>query len=127
MSTKRKLTTCEQRAKVYCENLRQFQGGQIHIEWKKSRTWGNNPVIENHYGEKCCNVSGCGYCKESTALADVLQFLGETDEERNAIARTGGAGVSSVEHELNKIGWSLKSIARPKTADVYQLSRIIAE
>lgn len=127
MATKRKLTTCEQRSKAYCEHLQQCRGGQIHIEWRKSRTWGNNPVIENHCGEKCCSVSGCGYCKESTALADVLQFLGETEEERSSIARTGGAGVSSVETALNKIGWSLKAIARPKTADVYQLSRIVSE
>lgn len=127
MITKRKLTTVEKRAESYCIHLKQWGSGQVHIEWKKSRTWGNNPVIENHNGEKCCNVSGCGYCKESTALADVLQFLGETEEEHNSIARTGGAGVSSVVEALKAIGWKLEAIARPKTADVYQLSRIVSE
>ena len=127
MTTKRKPTTFEKRAQSYCIHLKQFRGGQVHIDWRKSRTWGNNPVIENHYGEKCCNVSGCGYCKESTALADVLQFLGETEEQQNSIARTGGAGVSSVVDALKAIGWKLEAIARPKTADVYQLSRIISE
>jgi len=124
MITKRKLTTCEQRAKAYCEDIRKHGSTQLVIEWKKSRTWGNNPIIENHYGEKCCNVSGCGYCKESTALADVLQFLGETDEQQNSIARTGGAGVSSVVDALKAIGWKLEAIARPKTADVYRIERI---
>jgi hypothetical protein len=124
MSTKIKLTTVEQRAKAYCETIRRTGAGQITIEWRKSRTWGSNPIVENYAGEKCCSVSGTGYCKESTALADVLQFLGSTDEHRNNVARTGGAGVSSVVAALQAIGWKLEAIAKTKTADVYQVTRI---
>ena len=124
MNTKRKLTIVEQRAKAYCETIRNNGAGQITIEWRKSRTWGSNPVIENYAGEKCCNVSGCGYCKQSTALADVLQYLGETDGQQNSIARTGGAGVSSVVDALKAIGWKLQAIARTKTSDVYHVENI---
>jgi hypothetical protein len=124
MSTKTKLTIVEQRAKAYCETIRNNGAGQITIEWRKSRTWGSNPVIEDYAGKKCCNVSGTGYCKESTALADVLRFLGETDEQRNNVARTGGAGVSSVVAALQAIGWKIEAIAKTKTADVYQVTRI---
>jgi hypothetical protein len=124
MSTKTNLTIVEQRAKAYCETIRNNGAGQITIDWRKSRTWGSNPVIENYAGEKCCNVSGTGYCKESTALADVLQFFGETNEQRNNVARTGGAGVSSVVAALQTIGWRLEKTASTKTADVYQVTRI---
>ena len=118
-----KLTTCETRAKSYCESIGQYGNAQLVVEWRKSKMWGQNPVIENHLGEKCCSVSGCGYCKESTALADVLQFLADTEEQRSAIARTGGAGVSSVTAALASIGWKLERIAGTKSADVYRIER----
>lgn len=57
----------------------------ITIEWKKSRTWGNNPHAEakaifhdpnaGNYGFKCVGnytCSGCGYDKESTVIADIF-------------------------------------------------------
>jgi len=124
MSTKAKLTTVEQRAKAYCETIRNNGAGPITIEWRKSRIWGSNPVIENYAGEKCCNVSGTGYCKESTALADVLRFLEPSADQRNSVWQTGGAGVSSVTAALQAIGWKLEAIAKTKTADVYRVSRI---
>jgi len=55
----------------------------ITIEWKKSRQWGANP----HAYAKVCyadgtqaatktfKASGCGYCKESTVIADVFNDL----------------------------------------------------
>ena len=125
MNTERKLTIVEARAKRHCERLKESNGGTIVVDWRKSRTWGSNPVIENYEGEKLCSVSGCGYCKHSTALADVLQFLGETEEQRNAIARTGGAGVASVADALKVIGWRMEFKAGTKTSDVHELSRIV--
>jgi hypothetical protein len=124
MSTKAKLTIVEQRAQAYCETIRSTGTGQITIEWRKSKTWGSNPVIENFAGEKCCNVSGTGYCKESTALANVLRFLDLSADQRNSIWQTGGAGVSSVIAALQAIGWKLEAIAKTKTADVYKIERI---
>jgi hypothetical protein len=124
MSTKTKLTIVEQRAKAYCETIRNTGTGQITIEWRKSRTWGSNPVIENYAGEKCCSVSGTGYCKESTALADVLRFLELSADDRNSVWQAGGAGVSSVVNALQAIGWKLEAVAKTKTADAYRVSRI---
>lgn len=124
MTTKtRKLTTVERRAANYCGDLNQYNGGRIVIEWKKSATWGSNPVIESYHG-KCTNVSGCGYCKESTALADVLCFLFPVDSDAyNDVRRTGGAGVSSVVTALAKHGWTLEKLCGTKTSDVYDLKR----
>jgi hypothetical protein len=121
---KRKLTTVEQRAKRHCERLRDSNGGTIVVEWKKSRTWGSNPTIQNFAGEKICSVSGCGYCKHSTALADAMQFLGETEEQQNAIARTGGAGVSSVSEALRLCGWKLEYKGGSPTTDIHELTKI---
>lgn len=47
---------------------------KINIDWKKSRTWGANPHVETrtncgmYYG----SASGCGYDKESSAIAGAL-------------------------------------------------------
>ena len=120
----KKMTTVEQRAKSHCERLKAHNGGTIVIEWRKSAVWGSNPVIKNGSGEKICSVSGCGYCKHSTALANALQFMGETEEQRNAIARTGGAGVSSVVSALKECGWNLEAKSGSKTIDLHELTRM---
>lgn len=119
----RKLTTTERRAKDYCDDLRRYDGSTILVEWKRSAMYGMNPVIESAHG-KCTNVSGCGYCKLSTALAECLRFLGETPEQVMAIWRTAGAGVSSVESALAAIGWKLEGIASSRTSDHYRLTRM---
>lgn len=119
-----KLSTVEKRAKAYCSQLKEHDGGRIVIEWKKSRTWGSNPRIENWSGENCISVSGCGYCKESTALADFLAFLFEKGTpEHDSIRRTGGAGVSSVVDAMKKNGWTLEKVAGTQSADVYDLKK----
>jgi hypothetical protein len=53
---------------------------KITIEWKKSRTWGNNPAcvaevtyLDGGFEESpTYRCSGCGYDKESTVIADVF-------------------------------------------------------
>jgi hypothetical protein len=52
----------------------------INIEWKHSRTWGNNPHTSGlvRFKDGTCydvpnfTASGCGYDKESTVIADVF-------------------------------------------------------
>lgn len=121
---KTKLTAVEKRAKAFCEALKAQDGGSIMVEWRKSAMYGYNPVICNYADEKVTNVSGCGYCKHSTALADCLQFLGETEEDRNAIARTGGAGVQVTIRALEAIGWHLVLTHSGKSFDCYTLSNL---
>jgi hypothetical protein len=77
-----------------------------------------------HYGEKCTNVSGCGYCKHSTALADALRWLGDTEDQQHAIRRKGGCGVSSVKDALKECGWKLENVTGGKKYDIYHISRI---
>lgn len=127
MKTKQeKLTTCERRAKAFCENLQQWDGGTVTVEWKKSAMYGYNPSIM-YCGGKCCNVSGCGYDKLSTALAETLRFMGNTPEEVSAIWQMYGAGNASVARELALAGWTLTQTASGKMFDVFNLSRITVE
>ena len=123
---KTKLTTTERRAVALCQSIRQAcqNGGSypLTVEWVKSATWGSNPRIM-HRGEKSTNVSGCGYCKHSTALADALCHLGETEEARHAIARTGGAGVSTVQARLKEYGWILEYVTAGKAFDCYTIRK----
>lgn len=62
---------------------------KISVEWKKSRMWGSNPAAECWVTFKDANgdintkyfssgsISGCGYDKLSTAIADVLNQSNE--------------------------------------------------
>lgn len=46
----------------------------ISVDWVRSRTWGNNPHAEarTNAGTFSGTASGCGYDKESTAIAEAL-------------------------------------------------------
>jgi hypothetical protein len=68
--------------KIESFNLEDFKDMSIHIDWKKSATWGANPRgkltvfhIKGYsleFYENTYKISGCGYCKESTSTADLL-------------------------------------------------------
>ncbi len=118
---KTKQTKTEKRAVEFCEQIIRNKGGSVAVEWTRSRTWGSNPAIR-HFGDKCCQVSGCGYDKLSTALADVLRFLFPIDtKEHAAIWQTGGCGESSTVETLNQFGWQLEKVSSGKTFDAYTI------
>lgn len=99
---KTKLTRMEARAKAWCDRVKESPIGEpstFAVEWRKSRTWGRIAVIETNDG-KAAEASGCGYNKESAALAQFLEYLGETEDERHAIAHNAGAGFASVARAL---------------------------
>lgn len=118
-----KLTTVERRAKDYCDDIRRFSGATINVEWISSKIWGSNPRIMGYNG-KCTNISGCGYDKLSACLASFLCFLFPMDsDEHHDIARTGGAGVSSVQEAMARNGWDLECVASGKTFDVFKVTK----
>lgn len=119
---KTKLTTCERRAESFCRSIIHNGGGTVQIEWKRSRMWGSNPVISYH-GGKCCNVSGCGYDKQSTALADVLRFIFPIDSAPYMDLWTkGGVGESAVMDTMAKHGWKMRKVASSSSFDAYELT-----
>ena len=119
----RKHNKTERAAIAVCERIRANGTGAICIVWVRSRTWGSNPNVQ-HYGTTIGRASGCGYNKESAALADALRFLGTTEEEQRAIWTTSGAGVSSLQCELEKQGWTLTRTYSGQNEDGYTIERI---
>ena len=51
----------------------------ITVEWKRNRTWGNNPTAETFISGlgrlSSGSIGGCGYDKQSTAVAEVLNQI----------------------------------------------------
>ena len=44
----------------------------ITINFYKNSTWGWCPKASDNYGHETRSITGCGYCKESTASAEIL-------------------------------------------------------
>lgn len=85
-------------------NAPRISSASVSVEWTKSRTWGANPTAELlniGYGRTIGHASGCGYDKESAAIAEamnaspaalrVLYELGEAALERGESPRSVSA------------------------------------
>ena len=130
---------------------------KITIEWKKSKMWGSNPTAECTYSYRDANgdvrtnrvysgsVGGCGYDKESTAVANCLNQINEVlkplyllkDKNINIDNHVlfgygtgygitpsieGGVGVLCYNSIFNKIGYDFKCIAIGRNFDVFTIS-----
>ena len=119
-----KLTSLERRALAFCERITRNpeSPSTLTIEWRDNRE-GTQAVALNYSGDVMARTGGGGYCKESTALAECLQYLAPDEAGRHRIACTGGAGVSSVQRALQEGGWILENTASGKKFDVYSIAR----
>ncbi len=115
-------TILEKRAAAFCADLARYGNAAITVEWRRSAAWGHNPAV-THNGEKLAGASGCGYCKESAALAECLRWLGATEDDRRLVSSAHGCGVETVIKRLAGIGWQMRRVASGKTFDAYELSR----
>jgi len=134
---------------------------KISIEWKRSQMWGSNPTAECWYSfigndgnqhsgyVKSGSIGGCGYDKQSTAVADCLNQINEVlkplyhlKNEQLAVSDKknhellgygsgysilprieGGVGVSCYPAIFDKIGMDFKTVASGKTFDVYTITK----
>lgn len=124
----------------------------ITIEWKKSQMWGMSPKASTNYGFEGSIISGCGYCKLSTATAgalnndkrilkmlyaevNLLYSLGLTQQEVKkkigygsgygiAPSFEGGVGVSCHESILKVAGLKMYSVTSTENIDVYIIKRV---
>ena len=126
----------------------------ITIEWKKSRTWGNNPhatgeaITEDGFRlVGTTKASGCGYCKRSTVIADLFnQFLRHKLYDSAVLARLaikkpygmsfpkdgqkwlacfdGGIGEGCYLQISEAIGGTWKCVAHTESVQVYQYKEI---
>lgn len=125
----------------------------FNVEWKKSRMWGSNPRCEaqaktermfEHYDSG--SISGCGYDKESTAIAQAANqcnsFLKALylAKEQHADAKNhdllgygsgygilprleGGVGTSCYPRIFEAIGFGWQHVGTGKTFDVYTATK----
>lgn len=146
-----------------------FEAGElieakISMEWKRSRMWGSNPTAECWYsyidkdGNRQSNyvtsssISGCGYDKGSTAVAQCLNQINEVlkplyskkdkaykpaqneNETNRALfgygsgygilpSIEGGVGVSCYPRIFEAIGYKFNTVASGKTFDVYTITK----
>ena len=115
----------------------------IVVEWHKSRTWGMNPRAR--VAAKSCatygSASGCGYDKESAAIASALNQNPETlkilydhaeagetfpygvDVWAGLPSFAGGCGVSCFYSIFEACGYTFRQVASGKMFDVYEITR----
>lgn len=139
---------------------------KINIEWKKSRMWGNNPSAECWYSYNDVDgqyhsgyvvsgsIGGCGYDKQSTAVANCLNQINQVLKlmyakkdkaikvasiNQNDVNRSifgygsgygilpsieGGVGVSCYYSIFENIGYKFCTVASGKTFDSYSITKI---
>ena len=113
----------------------------INVEWKKSATWGYCPTAEIAAEKRRTwgHASGCGYDKESAAIAsaansnpEIMRILYKHAENGGAFPYSvhtwaglpsfdGGCGVSCFYNVFDACGYTWEDIAHGKTYDVYRL------
>lgn len=127
----------------------------IAVEWAKNRTWGLCPQATARvcYVDNTCDtftssrVTGCGYDKESTAVAQSLNQCSEllnllyaikdqrpTEKNHNIFGYgsgygllpsfEGGVGVNCYDPIFQKIGYSFAGVSHGKTFDVYKVVKL---
>lgn len=120
-------------------------GFTVVVEWKRNRTWGHNPRVTLKDGKEYSGyASGCGYDKESTAVAEALNKdpairralymaramnIYETNEKlfgygvRGFLPQfSGGVGMSSIISCLACIDFHCRHVST-RTTDVYTFER----
>ena len=112
----------ENRAKLFCFELKVADHAWFTIEWRRSAQWGTNAVICNRVGEKMVLISGCGFDKESTAVAQLLTHLFD-----DGFSAHGGCGMNIVTRRLKEKEWILEKTHNTATTDGYYIRRATPE
>lgn len=117
----------------------------VCVEWAKNRTWGANPTAtvtanDSYHYETTGHASGCGYDKESAAIASamnanaaILRILYTHAEKGGKFAYSvytfaglpyfdGGCGVSCFRNVFAGCGYEWRDLVHRKTFDSYMLT-----
>lgn len=117
---------------------------RVTVEWRRSRTWGLNPLVTVSAGDCVTDgkASGCGYDKESAAVASamnknlsILRVWYDHAERGGQFAYSmfgtergmlpcmdGGCGMSSVIEVFEKLGYKCEQ-EHGKTFDFYVFNK----
>jgi hypothetical protein len=91
------------------ENAEELEYIRINVDWVRNRTWGYNPKVEiwTNCGYYTGSASGCGYDKESSAIAEALNSSPEVMKKLYELAEKMLKEVGDIAYksELNCISW----------------------
>lgn len=113
----------------------------IGVEWHRSRVWGYNPAatVRAWHRATTGTASGCGYDKESSAIAsamnnnpEIMRILYEHAEKGGSFPYSvhvfagvpvfdGGCGVSCFRSVFAACGYTWRDVASGKMFDAYTL------
>jgi hypothetical protein len=125
----------DRRQQQFCKDIKRYEGGlSFDVEWRKSKTWGHSPTIR-YRGESLDSVTGCGFDKLSTILANCLRWLVIDDPDSYSSTEDypkayqdiwccGGAGVGKLEDTLKEAGWRLERTYTNSSWDGFSVERI---
>lgn len=122
----------------------------VSIQWLKNSTWGSNPRASNNKGFEGRGISGCGYCKRSTALAEGLNsdlsliqelvikeearlnqhptpsrrdFIGYGAGSQPIPQFEGGVGVTSLQGIIEGLGLTFETSIYTEKLEVYTINK----
>jgi len=129
--------------KIFNEiNQQEVKSIEIHVEWKKSQTWGNTPHAQAFitYKDgttkwtKNYSTSGCGYDKLSTVVSNIFddylkyKLYKEYDEnvkvpyglhKKEFKYYDGGIGINCYNAISNYIGGNFETLRATKNTDTF--------
>ena len=120
------------------------KNANISIEWKKSKMWGYNPTAEIRANMRVTTgtASGCGYDKESAAIAsamnsnpEIMRILYEHAEGGETFPYSvnmfagvpyfdGGCGVSCFQNVFEACGYKWRCVGSGRLYNCYTLEKI---
>ena len=157
-ATKRAMQEVEKR---YARDLQKIASAEnapdvvqidLHVEWKKSKTWGYNPHCDCWAGgmRTTGRASGCGYDKRSAATAEafnenpsIIKLLYMAEEKRLAKRQKpsrrdsigygsgvcvlpsfeGGVGIESIKNIFGNMGFTFRTVADTSVVDAYTIEK----
>jgi hypothetical protein len=124
------------------ENSDEVLEFSVSVEWISNRTWGANPKATIRVGFdtfKSSSISGCGYDKESTAIADAFnqseklrgilyknrdKISGKYGYDKKLFTLSGGVGSDCFWMIFKACGYDVKHVACGKMYDVWNIVKI---
>lgn len=113
----------EKRAKAFCARIKALKSGEtmsFTVDKKSSKLWSCVASITARDGKLCC-IGGCGFNHTAAALAEVLQWLGDTREVQLEIWQKAEGGENSARSVLQKYGYTLETMLVHRDYTTFQI------
>ena len=116
--------------KASLETMTRISNGAFGTVWRIFTVWRNSacgwcPTLYDWSDERLGRAGGCGYCKESTVLANSLRFLFEPGSKPYIdVWGAGGTGMPNLMSVLEEHGYRLEQVHYGRTERGYTVQRL---